>query len=62
MESADAFLITQTFEEKDRRLMQTNFPSKLTEFAKFEKPLILWGPEYASGPKWGRETGLGLGC
>ena len=58
--TADAFLVTQTFEEKDLRLMQTNFPSKLTEFAKFEKPLVLWGPEYASGPKWVRETGLGL--
>ena len=60
LESADAFLITQNFEEKDALMMQTNFPSKLTEFAKFGKPLILWGPEYASGPRWGRETGLGL--
>ena len=60
LRSADAFLITQNFEDKDALLMQTNFPSKLTEFAKYEKPLILWGPEYASGPKWGEETGLGL--
>ena len=60
IETADAFLITQSFEDKDRRLMKTNFPSKLTECAKFEKPLVLWGPEYASGPKWARETGLGL--
>ena len=58
--TADAFLITQNFEDKDALMMQTNFPSKLTEFAKYGKPLILWGPEYASGPRWARETGLGL--
>ena len=57
---ADAFLITQSFDEKDKRLMETNFPSKLTEFAKFGKPLIIWGPSYASGACWVKDTGQGI--
>jgi glycosyltransferase involved in cell wall biosynthesis len=40
--------------------MCTNFPSKLSEFAQFGKPLILWGPAKATGPQWGRDTEQGL--
>ena len=57
LESADAFLIPQTFNESERRLMNTNFPSKLPEVSQFCKPLIVWGPGSASGLRWGRETG-----
>ena len=60
LESADAFLITQTFDKQDERLMRTNFPSKLPEFAQFHKPLVMWGQEYASGPSWAKETGIGM--
>ena len=60
IKKADAFLITQSFEEKHSRLMQTNFPSKLVEFAQFGKPLILWAPSNASGPKWAMESGQGM--
>jgi glycosyltransferase involved in cell wall biosynthesis len=60
IKKADAFLITQSFEEKHSRLMQTNFPSKLVEFAQFGKPLILWAPSNASGPKWAIESGQGM--
>ena len=60
LESADGFLVTQSFDEGDQRLMSTNFPSKLSEFAQFGKPLILWGPAKATGPQWARNTGQGL--
>lgn len=58
--SADAFLIPQSFDERQRVLMQTNFPSKLPEMSRMGKPLIVWGPPDASGPRWARETGQGL--
>lgn len=57
LKSADAFLITQSFSEADARLMRTNFPSKLPEFSQFGKPLVMWGPDYASGSIWSRNTG-----
>jgi glycosyltransferase involved in cell wall biosynthesis len=60
LESADAYLITQSFSQIDQHLMKTNFPSKLPEFAQLGKPLIIWGPAEASGPKWARESGQAL--
>jgi glycosyltransferase involved in cell wall biosynthesis len=60
LKTADAFLITQSFDEGEQRLMSTNFPSKLLEFAQYGKPLILWGPAKATGPQWARSTGQGL--
>jgi glycosyltransferase involved in cell wall biosynthesis len=60
LQSADAFLIPMVFEEKDRRRMETSFPSKLIEFAQFGKPLIVWGPEYCSAAQWGRNNNSAL--
>jgi len=60
LESADAFLITQSFDGNDARLMQTNFPSKLVEFAQFGKPLVVWGPAEASAAVWAEESGQAL--
>ena len=52
--SADAFLIPMVFDPAMSRRMKTSFPSKLTEFAQFGKPLIIWGPEYCSAIRWGK--------
>lgn len=60
LESADAFLITQSFDEKNERLMETNFPSKLVEYAQYGKPLIIWGPDYSSGHIWAIQSGQGM--
>jgi glycosyltransferase involved in cell wall biosynthesis len=57
---ADAFLVPQVFEDTRRRLMRTNFPSKIPEMAQFRKPLILWAPFDASSPVWQRETHAAL--
>ena len=60
MVSADAFLIPMVFETEFRRRMETSFPSKLIEFAQFGKPLIIWGPEYCSAIRWGRNKNKAL--
>lgn len=60
LRTADAFLITQSFEERNAKLRQTNFPSKLIEFAQHGKPLVVWGPDKASGVTWARESGQAL--
>jgi glycosyltransferase involved in cell wall biosynthesis len=52
--SADAFLIPMVFDANMRRRMQTSFPSKLTEFVQFGKPLVIWGPDYCSAVQWAR--------
>jgi len=55
--SADAFLVTTAFEPAMRRMMETNFPSKLLEFARFGKPLVAWGPDYSSLIRWAQPAG-----
>lgn len=60
MSSVDAFLIPQSFDPTSARMMETNFPSKLLEMAKWGKPLVLWGPETASGLQWNR-NGIAVG-
>ena len=53
--SADVFLVPQSFATADRRMMATNFPSKLPEMAKWGRPLVLWGPQYASSLRWNQD-------
>lgn len=60
LDSADAFLITQSFRVEDELLMRTNFPSKLIEFAQMGKPLIIWAPSYASASVWAEKSGQAL--
>jgi glycosyltransferase involved in cell wall biosynthesis len=40
--------------------METSFPSKLTEYAQYGKPLVIWGPSYCSAIKWGKEGARAL--
>lgn len=58
--AADAFLVTTAFEPAMRRMMETNFPSKLLEFARFGKPLVAWGPAYSSLIRWAQSGGGAL--
>jgi glycosyltransferase involved in cell wall biosynthesis len=60
LSSADAFLVTSAFEPGMRRLMETNFPSKLLEFARFGKPLVVWGPDYSTLIQWAQPGSRGL--
>jgi hypothetical protein len=53
--SAGAFLVTMCFESGMRRRMASSFPSKLTEYAQYGKPIIIWGPEDCSAVRWARK-------
>lgn len=55
LSSASALLVTISFEEKNRRWAQTSFPSKLVEYCQYNKPIIIWGPDYCSAVRWGRK-------
>lgn len=60
LESADAFLIPMTFDPSLRRRMETSFPSKLTEFSRYGKPLVVWGPDYSAIISWAKKTGCAV--
>jgi glycosyltransferase involved in cell wall biosynthesis len=57
LENLDAFLVTMSFDPRLKRRMETSFPSKLTEFAIYGKPIIIWGPSYCSAVKWAKGQG-----
>ncbi len=58
--TADAFLVCMDFKSALRRRMETSFPSKLTEYSRYGRPLVIWGPEYSSAVKWAMESGAAL--
>jgi len=60
LDEADAFLVPMVFEPAMRRRMETSFPSKLVESSQLGKPLVIWGPEYCSAVRWGKDTGQAL--
>ena len=52
LQNADALLVIIPFNTKSRRWAETSFPSKLIEYCKFGKPIIIWGPNYSNAVKW----------
>lgn len=58
--SADALLVVMSFNRAMRRRMETSFPSKLTEYAQFGKPIVIWGPEYCFAVQWAKNNNLAL--
>jgi Glycosyltransferase Family 4 len=58
--TADAFLVTMRFEPRYRRYMETSFPSKITHYSQFHKPIVIWGPDYCSAVRWARRKNCAL--
>ncbi|HEY4784822.1 MAG TPA: hypothetical protein VIH57_02180 [Bacteroidales bacterium] len=53
-EECDAVILPYCFNENgDYELYKTHFPSKLTEYLALGLPVIITGPQYATGVKWG---------
>ena len=52
LQNANALLVTIPFEQESCRWAKTNFPSKLIEYCKFGKPIIIWGPNYSTAVNW----------
>lgn len=53
LSQASALLVTISFDKNNRRWAETSFPSKLVEYCQYNKPIIIWGPEYCSAVRWG---------
>jgi glycosyltransferase involved in cell wall biosynthesis len=55
--SADALLSVMSFEREHELFMRTSFTTKFLDYVAFEKPVILWGPEYCTPVRVVREHG-----
>jgi glycosyltransferase involved in cell wall biosynthesis len=45
---ADFLLVVMSFEESERLFTETCFPTKISDYTAWGKPLLLWAPEYSS--------------
>lgn len=54
-ENIDVVLIPQGFDEVNRLLRETCFPSKLPEATRFGLPLLIISPPHGSAARWGRQ-------
>lgn len=54
-EECDASLLVYNFDYHESRLYRTHFPTKLSEYAWLGMPMVMVGPEYATGIIWGLE-------
>ncbi len=57
----DASLLVYAFSHPDGRLYRTHFPTKLSEYTWLGMPMVMVGPDYATGIIWGKEhSGVAL--
>jgi glycosyltransferase involved in cell wall biosynthesis len=54
IERADALLAHLSFSPDDALRVRTSFPSKLTDYFRRGKPIILWAPHYSAASQWAR--------
>lgn len=53
-QECDIVLLPYSFEDYEaHNLYRTHFPSKLPEYLSLQMPVIITGPDYATGVKWG---------
>lgn len=53
----DAVILPYSFENNpELKLYHTHFPSKLPEYLSLQMPLLITGPNYATGVKWGNNN------
>lgn len=54
---ADALLVVMSFESKYELFMRTSFTTKFLDYVAFNKPIILWGPDYCTPSKVSKKFG-----
>lgn len=58
--AAGALLVVCPFSTSLAQFSKYSFPSKLTEYCRFGRPIVLWGPEHAAAVRWARESRAAL--
>ncbi len=58
--SAGCLLVAMPFAETQRRIATTSFPSKISEYCAYGRPIVVWAPVYSSAARWAAESGAAL--
>ena len=57
---ADAAVVVLSFDPAKERHLRLHFPSKLIEYLSWGRPIVVWGPPYASAVRWAEVTGAAV--
>lgn len=60
LQSSEVLLVIMSFRIEDKNRMETSFPSKLIEYLKFGRPIVIWGPPYCSASTWAKANNAAL--
>lgn len=55
MRSVDALLLLMGFDESCAQIERTSFKTKFLDYLAFQKPILLWGPDYCSAVSIAKE-------
>ena len=55
MQAVDALLLLMGFDQSCAQIEKTSFKTKFLDYLSFQKPILLWGPDYCSAVKIARE-------
>lgn len=55
MQKVDALLLLMGFDKSCAQIEQTSFKTKFLDYLSFQKPILLWGPDYCSAVRIARE-------
>ncbi len=53
--ASDCLLLPMGFAEKDVQVERTSFKTKFLDYLAFQRPIMVWGPDYSSAVKTARE-------
>jgi glycosyltransferase involved in cell wall biosynthesis len=56
-QNADAFLLVMGFGADEALIERTSFKTKLLDYILFEKPILVWGPEYSTAVEIAKKFG-----
>lgn len=57
LEQAPAHLVISPFNSEFESVARYSFPSKIPEYCRFGRPIVVWGPPYSAAVRWARRSG-----
>jgi hypothetical protein len=55
--AASVHLVLAPFGSESEHIARYSFASKIPEYCRYGRPIIVWGPEYCQAVQWARRTG-----
>jgi glycosyltransferase involved in cell wall biosynthesis len=55
LSGSDALILPMGFEERCAQVERTSFKTKFLDYLSYQKPILVWGPEYCSAARVARE-------